>query len=261
MKWIIDYQNNNIFNDKYSGYVVHSFEYSTNCFNRFKEYEIKKCFSDIKLNGKESYLCVDKFIMENELDSFKKYLNDLNGLYDYLIFSDLAVLNIVNEKEYGKLLYDPKTLISSSNEYSFYKSLNIDSFIANEISLDEIKKITGKGYKINMMVKGRALIMYSRRPLVSLYKEFSDNDNIVSKDDSYYYYLKEELRDEFYPCVENENGTFIFSDYIFNALDFIDELKDNLNIVRVSLDSFTKGDESIGFLSKSSILLKGDKNE
>ena len=76
-----------------------------------------------------------------------------------------------------------------------------------------------------------------------------------------YYYLKEELRDELYPCVETEHGSFIYSDYIYNAISILDEIKDSVNLARVSLDSFNEGKESIGFLSGSSILLKGGKDE
>ena len=262
MKIIVDYQKDTIFNNDIYGYIVNSFEYSINCFNRFKYQEVYEALNKIKENNKTSFLCIDKLIEENELDDFKKYVESFMGLFDYLIFSDLSVLNFVDESLYNKLLYDPKTLISSSNELKFYKDLGIDCFIANELSKDEILKMITNGAVINMMVTGRVLMMYSRRPLVSLYKEFSSNDLIEkNKDDSYFYYLKEELRDEFYPVVENENGTFIFSDYIYNALDFSKEIKEHINFLKISIDDFKSINESEGFLNKSSILLKGDKNE
>ena len=230
----------------------------------------------VRKNNKKVFLNVDKLIEEDELIELVKYLNKVDGLYDYLLFSDLAFMNFNICKE--KMIYDPKTLVSSSNEACFYNQLGMQCFLANELSFDEYQKISLK-CELNMTVFGHILMMYSKRPLFRLYKEFSGiNDDVLNKK----LYLKEELREEYYPGFESSHGSFIYSDYIYNAYNKYLLLKDKMNIVRFNhlfIDSeemidvingfinenlnekYFSGNYKEGFLNKGSILLKEAKGE
>ena len=82
-------------------------------------------------------------------------------------------------------------------------------------------------------------------------------DNSFSKDDLL---LKEELRpDLYYPIVEDENGTFVYSPYIYSCLDLENELTniDYLIIDLVYDKKFIKGD-NLGFLNRNIVYRKGD---
>ena len=130
-------------------------------------------------------------------------------------------------------------------------------------------------------------MMYSFRPLLSLYNEFvQGNKDLVGK----LFYLKEELREDKYLVFQSNKGTFVYTSYIYaafkellsfrNALDFVrfngafieegkmikvielyhrlfnceevNELYNKLIEIESNIDS--------GFLKESSILLKGDNN-
>ena len=72
--------------------------------------------------------------------------------------------------------------------------------------------------------------------------------------------LKEELRpDYYYPIIQDKNGTFIYSPYIYSCLDMENEL-DNIDYLIIDLvydKKFIKGDNH-GFLDRNIVYRKGD---
>ena len=278
MIFITDFENKLNF-DKYNvdGFIVNSKEFSTYNGNTFSINDIIDILKSVKENNKFAFLNLDKLIEEDELDSLREYINKVSGYYDYIIFSDFAFMNLGIDR--SKMIYDPKTLVSSSNEANFFNNIGIKSFLANELSIDEYQKISEK-CEVNMTVFGHILMMYSRRPLFRLYKEFSGiNDDVLFKRLD----LKEELREELYPGFESNHGSFIYTDYIYNSYNKYLLLKNKMNIVRFN-HLFIESEEMIevisgfkeenlnskyldykkykeGFLNKGSILLKEAKDE
>ena len=284
MKFIVDLQNeNNMSEYNVDGFILNSSLYS--CFNgvTYSLDEINRISKKVKKLNKLVLINLDAIIEETDISSLKEYVNSLEE-YDYIIFSDMAFVNMAIET--NKLFYNPNTLVASSYEKSIFDEMGINSFIANELSEDEIMSISKKT-KINMMVYGYHQMMYSFRPLLSLYNEFvQENKDLVGK----LFYLKEELREDKYLVFQSNKGTFVYTSYIYaafkellsfrNALDFVrfngafiekekmikvielyhrlfnceevNELYNELIEIESNIDS--------GFLKESSILLKGDNN-
>lgn len=284
MKFIVDLQNEkNITEYNVDGFILNSSLYS--CFNgvSFSLQDINRISKKIKENGKLVFVNMDAIIEETEVDSLKEYINMLE-YFDYIIFSDMAFLSIMNDK--SKLFYSPNTLIASSFEKSVFDEMGIKSFIANELSEDELKSISSRT-ELNMMAYGYSLMMYSFRPLLSLYNEFVNGDrDLVNK----LFYLKEELRNEKYLVYQSTKGTFVYTSYIYAAFKELLSFKDKLEFIRFNsafideekmiqiIELYHKlfefedvdvlyeklkeieGNINSGFLKESSILLKGASN-
>ena len=189
-----------------------------------------------------------------------------------------------NENE--KLIYSPKTLNCSYNDVIFYKELGVKVVLSNELPLENIKKISTLD---NVVIDcyGHSNIFYSKRKLLSLYKDFKGFSSKVTDE---LLFIREETRNNKYPIFENENGTFIFTDYKYlfykeiNELPastiykieslFIDDNKllDIINIYQEAINSFATDDglsklveidNNIGtsFLYKKLNILKENENE
>ena len=64
---------------------------------------------------KKYLLNIDSIIEEDEIDTLKKYLQTFFPLFDYIIYSDYAVLllttQMFGDSAKDKLIYDSKTLV------------------------------------------------------------------------------------------------------------------------------------------------------
>ena len=285
MIFITDLQNEKYIDDyKVDGFIINSSLYS--CFNgvTFDLLDINRLSKTIKEKNKLVLINVDRIIQENELNDLKEFINNLE-CYDYLIYSDISFLNFYND--YEKLIYDPKTLVASSYEKNVFDEMGIKSFVANELSYDELNKMS-LNTNLNLMVYGYHQMMYSFRPLLTLYNEFMNGDkDLLNK----LFYLKEELRDDKYLVYQSNHGTFVYTSYIYAAFKELVSLKESLGFVR--FNSFNIDEEkmirvidlykllfvnensdelynklcaidsniSSGFLKQESVLLKGGSDE
>lgn len=234
MKVYVDLKRNaNI--DEYlcDGFIVPSCEFS--CYNddAYSLEEILSLKEKVKRSGKEIILNIDRIITEDDLDNLVCYLEKVLYEFDYFIFSDMSIRYFFEEKGMiDKLIYDPKTLVASSNELNINSKNNLKVILANELSFDEIKEICNKSIdKVNLCVFGYHQMFYSKRSLISLYKEFFNiNGELKNKK----LYLQEELRNEFYPIYESDKGTFIYTDYLYCMFSEILEIKEKLGFIRIN---------------------------
>ena len=165
---------------------------------------------------------IDKIIMEEELDYLFKTLDYLESLnIDYYMYTDASILSYFSKlNKLNKLIYASSKMVASFNEASYYVDKGINVIPSSEISLEEIKKICSLD-NICITCYGLLDIFYSKRKLISLYKEhigkkpLSKNKKCI---------IKEESRDDKNIILENENGTFIFSSFtylLYRELAFI----------------------------------------
>ena len=289
MKLIIDYKKGmDLTKIDCFGVVVNSKDFSMNVMDAFNFEEIDNILFLIESSNKKTILNVDRIIREIDLDDILEFLDKVINKFDYFLYSDMAIYSYFEEKELlNKLIYYPKTLVSSSFELSELKYMGVNSFISNELSLEEIKEIDKKGIKYNVEAFGYHQMFYSRRNLLSLFKEFFNLEgNVRFKELK----IKEELRNEFYPIYESNNGTTIYTDYCYFLFEELKELENvemvYLNGIFIDLDVYLKvidcysniikGVEfdsldtmnnlgiklSKGFLMQKSVLLKaGEKDE
>lgn len=177
--------------------------------------------------SKKVYVVIDDFISESEKGDFLSYFDFVVGLEpDGIYYHDLAVVNTA--KKYGivnKLIYDGKTIICNSLETTFYLRSGINSVVlSRELTLDEIMSIV-QYYPgmIDMQVFGHIRMSYSKRKFLSnyfheigSYYDYSDSENLS---------LTEENRDYHMPIVQDDSGTKIYSDYIFEVYEEFTKLR------------------------------------
>ena len=238
----------------------------------------------IKQSNKKSFILMDKIITQLEVNKLIKDIKIIIDNFDYIIYSDMAFLSLVNNKE--KLIYYPKTLINSTNEIRFYQNKKINVIISNELSIDEIKEID-KNVSYSIEAFGYHQMFYSKRKLISLYKDYYNANYVNNKK---VYFLKEEKRDDLYSIVEKKDATLIYTDYCYflfdellelNNCDFIYlnssfiKLETYLTIIKLynnllngldyklELDEINKSKIKLskGFLKQKSVLLKKGAND
>jgi len=255
MKIIVDLISENLdYYHQADGIIVNSREYS--CCNGFTVAlpALTSLSKKIKIKGKIAILNIDRIIEERDLTDFTDYLDKVLPLFDLFIYSDMAVFSYFRKHhQLEKLIFDGKTLIASSFDVNYYRKQGITSFLTNELSLEEIKTIAKKA-SFALEVYGYHQIFYSRRDLLTLYQEFRANKESLENE---LLFLKEELRDDFYKIYQGDQGTFIYTPYIYTLFEELLELKDSIDYIRIN-GMFLEEQTVIKVLDCYFKLLKGE---
>ena len=228
---VCDYDDK-LVNSNADGFIFNSKEFSCYPSKTMTSTELINLFP--RKSKKKYLLNIDSIIEEDEIDTLKKYLQTFFPLFDYIIYSDYAVLLLITQmfgdSAKDKLIYDSKTLVCSSKEASM---IDTKTFISSELSYDEVENILANSSdgKIAINVCGFHRIMYSKRPLLSLYNDFS-KESILSRNQMYD--LKEEIRSEKYKIIETEKGTFIYTPYAFYFKKPLSDIKRKVFMLRIS---------------------------
>ncbi len=232
MKIIVDLMSENLANyHQADGIIINSQEYS--CYNGFTVSfpNLTSLSAKIKIEGKIAILNIDRIMEEHDLEEFTKYLDQVLPLFDFFIYGDMAVVSYFREHhQLQKLIFDGKTLIASSFDIAYYQKQEITCFLANELSLPEIKAIAEKE-QFALEVYGYHQIFYSRRELLTLYQEFRSNKESLENE---LLLLKEELRDDYYKIYQGKHGTFIYTPTIYAMFEELLELKNSITYIRIN---------------------------
>ena len=182
-----------------------------------KKYSVKlPAYFDVNIVEKynDLYISVNKIFHNDELNDLENYLKYLStkkirGIF----FSDFAVFSICNRLGMLDLLiYDSNTLITNYKELEFFEGKIKGVVISPFISLEELKEFKSDKLELFFLGNGRINLFYSKRKLIGNYCKYHEIDDSFKTNDLL---LKEELRpDYYYPIIEDENGTFIYSTYI-----------------------------------------------
>lgn len=215
------------------------------------DFSIRNCntvsLEDLKIWKKECdrnnlklYINFLKLIHEQELEEVELTLSYLKEIkVDGIYFADEGILYIAKKLHMESIcIYQPETLITNSNDILFYLNEGIQSVsLAHELSLEEIRKIASKNHSFEILISGYYSILYSRRPLISNYFKA-----IQKEKEKEQYTLIESTRTGKMPIMEDENGTYIFSEQPVESYDQLEELK-KLNIERFRIDSIFFDDQ------------------
>lgn len=227
-----------------------------------KKYSVKlPAYFDVSIVEKHDdlYISINKVFHNDELNDLENYLKYLkNKKIRGIFFSDFSVYNICDRLGMlDSLIYDPNTLITNYKELEFFEGKIKGVVISPFISLEELKEFKSDKLELFFLGNGRINLFYSKRKLIGNYCKYHEIDDSFKINDLL---LKEELRpDYFYPIVEDENGTFIYSPYIYSCLDLVSELP-NIDYLLIDLvydKKFIKGD-NLGFLNRNIVYRKGD---
>ena len=185
--------------------------------------EIKKKYPNIKL-----FVLVNALVEQKYLEDLKKHLRKLYECQiEGIIFQDFAVLQICNEEKYAfEKIYNPETLNTNHQTLAVLKEQGIDgAFLAREIPLKE-KQMIGQKSSIKTMVQihGVEYMAYSKRKLLSNYKEFTHLDFPVDKEAQIE--IKANGVDEHCHIYEDFYGTHITSTNQMCALDVLNQFLD-----------------------------------
>lgn len=185
--------------------------------------EIKEKYPTIKL-----FVLVNALVEQKYLDALKRHLEKLNEIkVDALIFQDFAVLQICKENNYNfELIYDPETLNTNHQTLDVLKQQGIDgAFLAREIPLKEKQLIQQKSHvKTMVQVHGVEYMAYSKRRLLSNYKEFTGLDFAVDKNADIE--IKANGVEDHCHIYEDQYGTHITSKSQMCALDVLNQFVD-----------------------------------
>lgn len=232
-KLITDLQNHkDIDSFEVDGFIINIENFSTFNGVKFSIDELVEISSKIKKNKKQVFINIDRLYREEDLDNLYKLFNVLKKVeYDYIVFSDFAVYYYFNKhNKLGKLIYDAKTMGTNKDDINFYKDKNIMTFIANELSEKQVK-VLSETNNTCMEVFGYHQIFYSKRPILSLFKEY-DNIDIQLKDSLLE--IKESYKDVYYKIYESDLGIFVYTDYIYCAYKEISEFVNNFKFIKIN---------------------------
>ena len=227
-----------------------------------EKYSVKlPAYFDVDLVDKydDLFISVNKIFHNNELEDLTNYLTYLKTKkIKGIFFSDFAVYSICERLGMLDLLiYDPNTLVTNYKELEFFEGKIKGVVISPFISLEELKEFKSDKLELFFLGNGRINLFYSKRKLVTNYLIYHEIKDELDKNNLL---LKEELRDNtYFPIVEDKNGTYVYSPFIYSCLDLEKELTniDYLIIDLVYDKKFIKGD-NLGFLNRNIVYRKGD---
>ncbi len=202
--------------------------FSNNFTNEEMAEGIKYCHD----RGKKVYVTLNVFARNPDLKGAGEYIKSLYDLgVDAIIVADPSLIAIAKEAAPDLELH----LSTQANTVNwvatkFWHDLGVKRVVlARELTFNEIRTITSnipEDCDIEAFVHGSMCIAYSGRCLISNYMLGRDsNKGVCSNACRYKYHLMEETRPgEYYPVVEDENGTYIMNSKDLCMINYIPEL-------------------------------------
>ena len=182
--------------------------------------------------GKKVYVTLNIVPHNDDLLGLEEYVTELYNIdVDAVIVSDPGMFSII-KKTVPELTIHLSTQASVTNyeTINFWYDLGIRRVVlARELSLVEIAEIVKKipaDMEIETFVHGAMCMSYSGRCLMSNYMTGRDaNRGDCAHSCRYKYSVVEEKRPgEYFPVVENEEGTFIFNSKDLSMIEHIPEM-------------------------------------
>ena len=186
------------------------------------DFNYEEAIKLLKNNNKKIILALDKIYQPFEIDNVKEFIlkyKDLNYIYFYI--TDLGVYEILKDlKIESRAIYNPYTMITNYLDLDTYNKLGFDALsLSLEITLNDLILCYEKTKApLFEMVFGKRIMFYSKRELISLY------GNKINKELKKEGYIKETGREDYYPIIENDNGTMIYRPYICSYLKYLNKL-------------------------------------
>ena len=184
--------------------------------------DLSKALLICEKNDIKPILRLDAMLHENMLSEFESIIlsyKESNALY---YVTDLGACNIlITHKLQDRTIFDPQTLICNYLDASIYQNMGFNAIsMSLEITIDDvIKTLQMTNIKLFYQVFGHRLMFHSKRKLVSRY-ENKGNLNIIRNG----MYLIEEKRNDKYPLIETNLGTYIYRSYQISLLNELNRL-------------------------------------
>ena len=195
----------------------------------------------------KAYLTVNSYPRNESLQQLEDYLAEVSSLpFDAYIVADPGVIDLVREISPERDLH-LSTQANTVNRRSaaFWQRHGIRRInLAREMSLENIRETVASvpGIEFETFVHGALCISYSGRCLISSILTGRDaNLGACSHPCRWSYHLVEESRPgEYFPVVEDENGTFIFNSRDLCLLEHIPSLLES-GVASLKIEGRMKG--------------------
>ncbi len=200
--------------------------------SNFNIEDLKKAISIAHENNIKVYLTLNTLPRNDEIDKLPELLLKLSETkIDAFIISDIGTFNLAKK-------YAPKIDIHMSTQTGIVNYQTAQSFydmgakrvvLARELSLDEISTIrakTNKDLEIEAFVHGAMCMSFSGRCLISSYLTGRDaNRGDCTQPCRWKYNITEENRPgQYFPIIENQNGTYLFNSRDLCMINYIPEV-------------------------------------
>ncbi len=163
------------------------------------------------------YILINRLLDSFDVDKLKELLKGLKGIKG-IVYEDIAVYMIAKKLKLDvELIFFQNHFGTSLPEVNFWLDRVDSMFISNEITKEEIEFILdGVKKEVCIHLYGYNQVMYSRRLLLSNWSEEFDipykNSNVIVDKAT-----KVKFR-----ALENEYGTVMYSENIFNGSELLD---------------------------------------
>ena len=218
------------------GFIIGIKDYSENFNSYVTESNLKSTIEKLNDKNIKAYIMLNKVYFNEDIDGLIKLLKKIDKLnVEAVIFSDIAIFNIVRENNLNIKLIISNKMITNSRSINFYEKRGLYGYIPTpQITIDEIIDITKNTTSLAYIkLFGYTNMATSSRSLITNYLKYIKSD----KDPSKKYYMHEKISDEYYPVIEDGNTNF-FSSKIMNGLLEYKKLINNNIDCAIILDDY-----------------------
>ena len=182
--------------------------------------------------GKKLYVTMNVFPRNHDLKGVEEYIKGLYDLgVDAIIVADPSIVAAAKTAAPNLEIHlSTQANITNWMAAKFWYEQGVKRIVlARELTLKEITEInenTPEGCELEVFIHGSMCVAYSGRCLISNYMLGRDaNKGICSNACRYKYYIVEETRpNEYYPIVEDDNGTYIMNSKDLCMIEHIPEI-------------------------------------
>lgn len=206
----------------------------------YEDLDLDAAISICKKNNKGYIIALNKILHEGDLASYKDLIKKYKDSECLFYVTDLGLANIlIKEGLESRTIYNPETMIANYLDLSIYQDLGFNAMaMSEEITLSDLKLSYEKTKApLFYLGFGYRMMFYSKRHLITTYQKKIGNTDIIENS-----YLKEEKRNDYYPVIENNNGTMIFRSYLISLIPYFDEINFlkyfHLESFRIDEDTF-----------------------
>ncbi len=202
--------------------------FSDNFTNEEMAEGIKYCHD----RGKKLYVTMNVFPRNHDLKGVEDYIKGLYDLgVDAIIVADPSIVAAAKQAAPNLEIHlSTQANITNWMATKFWYDQGVKRIVlARELTLKEITEInenTPEGCELEVFIHGSMCVAYSGRCLISNYMLGRDaNKGICSNACRYKYYIVEETRPgEYYPVIEDDNGTYIMNSKDLCMIEHIPEI-------------------------------------
>ena len=209
--------------------MVYSASFSMASFHKFEDDELLKLINN---TDKGIIINLNPIYHDEDIKKLDQFIERFKDKILYFMFSDLGVFELLdkhNIKEKG--IYNSYTFVTTKEETKLYKKLGITNLvISKELTFSDIMSLINnkeEGTTLSLFGYGYLPMFYSYRTLLTNFSNFYHKKTKLNTIKNLT--IKEEIRNEYYPIIEDSYGTVIYKDKIQSSFEEFDSFKEGLD--------------------------------